>query len=326
MKKKIFIAILSLSLFFVSKSFAQEAAIHYEKARDAFRDAASKTKCPDRARVLNKYADWNQCMVDLLAGRGTGCPAITTPIPPCDGDRVGGGNSSGSTNSSASSANGTDELANSIAGFINAISEIANTKVDDNAKSKNWVLMSGGVNLDGTAGPIAGTNADIGHPAGYFFYFDILSRKGISLMTSFTYLKSNYFHSFTAKDLNGDYLHYVGRTHIQTYIVDLSLAKDFTGENGVFHFVPNVGADLLFGMNNDFTSTNPPGVTYQEDWNDKSLFFGLHVGVQMFYFLGKRVGFQGGGKYVFFPNENKGDVFKTGDFLHFNLGLVFRIG
>lgn len=308
--------------------FAQQRE-YYIKARDAYLKAATNTKCPERARVFKEYADWNQCMADVLAGTKTNCPASpTTPIPPCEGDMMGsnGSSATGAPSGSSSTNQNTDDLANSVKEIADGVSELAKMKLEDNATANDWFMISGGANLQGDAGPIAGTTADIGKLSGGYFSAQALSRKGMSFMSSYTALNSDYFHSFRAKDEDGDLNNYIGTTKIQTSVLDLSLGKDYTGTAGTFHFVPNIGADLIFEIKNNFIAKNFQGVEYEETWNDKGLFFALHGGVQMFYLFGKRIGVQGGGKYIYFPSETKGSVFKTNNFFHLNAGISIRLG
>lgn len=308
--------LLGVAIIFTTTVCGQQSE-YYSRARDAYERAAANS-CPDRARVLREYAAWCQCMVDLLAGKRSSCGAQpTTPVPSCDG------NSTTTAPTLNTNVQSSDDLANSVASLISGISELAKMKLDDNSKSDSWYILSGGVNLDGNAGPLAGTTADIGHLAGYFFDASGLSRKGISILGSFTSLKSRYFHSFRAKGTDGQYRQYIGTTEIEMPVLGFSLGKDLTGPMGSFHFVPNIGADLIFGIQNDFVSKNFQGVEYEEEWT-KDMFFTVHAGIQMFYLFSKRFGLQGGLKYLYFPSES-GTVFKTNGFFHMNTGVAIRI-
>ena len=111
-----------LTTFLLCRVHAQQS-VYYEKARDLYKAAAGKTKCPDRAAVLMEYSNWNQCMVDELAGRTTNCAAsISTPIPPCDADASGSGSSSGQT--AGSSNDQTQGVNNAVAAIGNGILNI----------------------------------------------------------------------------------------------------------------------------------------------------------------------------------------------------------
>ncbi len=70
-----------------------QQSVYYQKAATTARKAAEKTKCPDRIPYLIRIAEWNECMVDLLAGRKSSCGELNLgTVPPCDGDMIGGGN------------------------------------------------------------------------------------------------------------------------------------------------------------------------------------------------------------------------------------------
>jgi len=197
-------------------------------------------------------------------------------------------------------------------------------KLDDNAETNSWFLISAGSTLSGGGtGPIYGTRSEIGSFSGYFISFQGLERKGLSFSGNVNNIKSTYSHSFRAKGTDGNYRYYYGKTAIDMTSVDVSLGKNLTDTKGSFHFVPNIGANLIFNIDNNFTSSNYAGVTYEEDWK-KDLFFSLNDGVQMFWMFSKRFGLQGGGRYVFFPSQY-GTVFKTNDFFHFNIGISIRI-
>lgn len=307
------------------RCFSQQQRVYYEGARDAYLKAAANTKCPERAAVLREYAAWNQCMADVLAGTKSSCSEQpTTPIPPCDGDMTGN-NSNTSASPTYNTTNSTTnyDAANSVEELVNGIGELARMKLDKNEDASDWFLLSVGANLGGDSGPIAGTTPDIGQLSGFNFYAQTLSRKGLSFISSYTSLKANYFHSFRGKTVNGDYYQYVGRTDIDMPILDFSLGKDYVGKPGKFHFVPNIGADFIFGIDNHFTTKS--GIEYQETWNDKTFFFALHAGIQMYYLFSTRFGLQGGGKYLFFPTETKGAQFSTSSFLYLNAGITVRI-
>ena len=319
-------ALVMTALFFSTIANAQMSDT-YRKSAQEFYKAAATTKCPERARVLNQKGDWCQCMVDVLAGKKTSCPQDpNSPIPDCPGDMMGAGGGTGTstTNAPVTSYQNTDELANSLQGVIEGVSELAKMDLEDNAKANDWLLVSGGLNLDGGSGPLAGTSSDMGKTAGYYFSAQALSRKGISILSSFTSLKSKYFHSFRAKATDGQYYSYIGSTNIEMPVLEFSLGKDLTGtSNGSFHFVPNIGVDLIWGIENEFTSRKDPDITYTEEW-EKDMFLAVHGGVQMFYLFSKRLGLQGGGKYLYFPSET-GTVFKTAGFFHFNAGVSVRL-
>lgn len=61
----------------------------YEKAAQAFLEAASKTKCPQRREFFIRGASFNQCMANVLGGVGSGdcgnSPDLSM-IPPCPED------------------------------------------------------------------------------------------------------------------------------------------------------------------------------------------------------------------------------------------------
>lgn len=298
----------------------------YAKAAKLCEEAAQKYDalgCPESAAYCRKIRDWNNCMLQNLANPGScGLQPLLENAPKCGAANTAGNGTPGNS-SSVNNNYSSDELANSIEGLVSGISELSKMKLDKNSEAESWYLLSAGVNLDGNAGPIAGTTADIGNPAGYFFDASALSRKGISILGSFTSLKSKYFHSFRAKGQDGVYRQYIGTTHVEMPVLAFSLGKDMTGVTGAFHFVPNVGADLVFDINNDFVSKNFAGVAYTEEW-DKNLFFAIHAGVQMFYLFSKRFGLQGGIKYLYFPSES-GSVFKTNGFFHLDAGIAVRL-
>jgi hypothetical protein len=95
--KWITLAIFSFITGYTSGQEGQSA--YYQKAAQVYRDAAAKTKCPaTRGKVLIEYAEWNERMVKVLAGTlSSAGPQPTTPIPPCDGDMIGGGSGSASS-------------------------------------------------------------------------------------------------------------------------------------------------------------------------------------------------------------------------------------
>lgn len=69
---------------------------YYKRAAEVARDAARKTKCPERQQWCIRLAEWNEKMVEVLAGRlSSAGPQPTTPMPPCPGDMVGGGSVKG---------------------------------------------------------------------------------------------------------------------------------------------------------------------------------------------------------------------------------------
>lgn len=317
---------ISVFIFFMlitGNLFAQSQRDAYIAAARAYRTYANKTKCPERARVLRIYAEWNECMVRVLAGESSGCgPAPTMPIPPCNEDGEPGktsGEGPAVTPQEPGAVNSSD---NSVSSLISGISELAAIKVDNNKESNSWFLISGGVNLNGDKGPLFGTTADMGKMGGSFLSFQFLERKGLSFSSNCVFLKSDYFHSFRAKGTDGQWHQYIGKTQVSMTSVDLNIGKDFTGESGSFHFVPGVGANLILNIDNTFTSSNKQ-VEYSEEW-DKDLFFALNGSVQMFYLFSKRLGLQGGMRYFYFPTKY-GTAIKTGDFFNFNIGLAIRI-
>lgn len=103
---------LTATLFFVGYAFTQaQQSVYYQKAAKLYREAAAKTKCPSiRGKVLIEYAEWNERMVKVLAGTlSKAGEEPTKPVPPCDGDMIGGG--SGNLNSSTmTSSDSSKEL------------------------------------------------------------------------------------------------------------------------------------------------------------------------------------------------------------------------
>jgi hypothetical protein len=94
-------------LLVTNKIFAQltPQSAYYTKAANDIRIAEGKTACPDRARVLEEYAKWNDRMAASFSNPSISVgPAPTTPIPPCSGDMIGGGNGSGGSGNSTTSS------------------------------------------------------------------------------------------------------------------------------------------------------------------------------------------------------------------------------
>jgi ankyrin repeat protein len=133
--------IIFLSLAVIASGAFSQQSEYYQKAARAYLTAASKTKCPERAKVLKEYADWNQCMVDVLAGRKSACTVQpTTPIPPCDGDMIGGSGSNpnaNSENSIAANGNSNTSLTNS---NTDAVGSAIGLTIDliNQGKRKKW--------------------------------------------------------------------------------------------------------------------------------------------------------------------------------------------
>lgn len=95
-------------VLFASNGFGQQSE-YYKRAAELFRQAEAKTKCPEKAQVLEEYAKWNDRMVHSLADPSFSAGAKpTTPIPSCDGDNIGGGGSHSDGNSSNSQAISTE--------------------------------------------------------------------------------------------------------------------------------------------------------------------------------------------------------------------------
>jgi hypothetical protein len=116
----------TVALFFTTLAFSQQSE-YYQRADSLFRDAARKTKCPERAQVLLEYAAWNHRMVLVLASQSSSAgPKPTTPIPPCDGDMVGGGGSNGNAAGSSASNAGAGQVQTGI-NNITALGNLANT-------------------------------------------------------------------------------------------------------------------------------------------------------------------------------------------------------
>lgn len=312
-------ALLCFFLLISSMIYCQQSE-YYAKARDAYLEAASKS-CPERAKVLREYASWCQCMVDVLAGKRSSCgDKPVTPVPSCDGNT--GQRAPANSGSNTYNQGDNSDMEDALNGVASGISELSKLQVEKNAKSNDWYILSGGINLAGSSGPIAGTSSDIGQLDGYYFAASALSRKGLSVLASFNSLKSNYFHSFRAKGNDGQSRQYIGRTSIEMPDLSFSLGKDLTGPSGNFHFVPHAGINLIFNLENYFTSTNFEEVEYAEEWKN-DMFFAIHGGVQMVYLFTKRFGLQGGFKYLYFPSES-GEVFKTNAFFYMNVGIAFR--
>jgi hypothetical protein len=134
---KHFFCLLLLASLSFCHTYAQQSD-YYGKARDLYRAAAAKTKCPDRAAVLMQYADWNQCMVDQLAGRSVSCAAsISTPIPACDGDAMGSGSSSGG-GTYGSPGGGAQAANNAVAAIGNGILAI----IQNNQAKRNSITSA----------------------------------------------------------------------------------------------------------------------------------------------------------------------------------------
>jgi len=165
---------LVLILIFTSNVFGQEGqSVYYAKARDAYLNAASKTKCQDRAAVLKEYADWNQCMVDVLAGRKSSCGSQpTTPIPPCDGDMIGGVGSNSNTpqknnttiNSNSNLSSGTsnsDAVGNAVGLTIDLINQVRRNKWNKQYLEKaNQFQSSYGITIDALENAVETNNTD----------------------------------------------------------------------------------------------------------------------------------------------------------------------
>lgn len=215
-----------------------------------------------------------------------------------------------------------DQLGNQVVSTINGIKELSQIKGDKNAKD-SWNLFSLGVNLGGYGGPIAGTDIEMGQFAGLYLSATSLDRNGLSFMSSYYSIKSTFGHSFKAYDENGNSHFFIGKTEIEMPTIDFSLGKDLTGPEGSIHVFPNVGADLIFDLKNSFLSKDQQYV-YEEVWKN-SLFFGIHAGIQTYYLLSTRFGLQVGGKYLFFPSNTSGDIFKTAGFFYLNAGITYRI-
>jgi len=215
-----------------------------------------------------------------------------------------------------------NQLGSQVVSTINGIRELSQIKGDKNAKD-SWNLFSLGGNLGGYGGPLAVTDIEIGQFAGLYLSATSLDRKGISFMSSYYSIKSTFGHSFKAFDENGNSHFFVGKTEIEMSAIDFSLGKDLTGPEGSIHVFPNVGADLIFDLKNNFTSLDHQ-YEYEEVWKN-NLFFGIHAGIQTYYLLSTRFGLQVGGKYLFFPATTSGDIFKTAGFFYLNAGITYRI-
>ncbi len=97
-----FVVLLALLIGNFTPSFAQQS-VYYETTAIAYRDAASKTKCPAQAEVYEKAAKWCDCMVEQLAGRTPTCPPKPkVEVPPCD--------ENSNTNSNAPLGSTTEDL------------------------------------------------------------------------------------------------------------------------------------------------------------------------------------------------------------------------
>src|SRR6185312_7061829 len=135
MKKILVLITICISI----KAFAQPGQSEmYAKASDAYLQAASKTKCPDRARVLRKYAAWNQCMVDVLAGKKSSCTSQpTTPIAPCEDDMTG---SSSTTNKSYNNNASTSNTISAAASASDAVGAAIGFTIDliNQGKRNKW--------------------------------------------------------------------------------------------------------------------------------------------------------------------------------------------
>jgi len=135
---KLFILLL---LTLITTGVYSQQSEYYQKAAQAYLTAASKTKCSDRAKVLKEYAEWNQCMVDVLAGRKSSCGTQpTTPIPQCDGDVIGGSGNNPNTNSkngTTTNGNSSTSLTSSNSG---ALSNAIGLTIDliNQGKRKKW--------------------------------------------------------------------------------------------------------------------------------------------------------------------------------------------
>lgn len=121
--KKYALIVLAMLFLYVKKAYCQQQTNSYKNAAEVYREYAAKTKCPERARYLIKMAEWNECMVDVLAGRKSGCGVTPSgTAPSCSADQ-------GQSNNSTSNTSGTspatyigsvsnEDMANSIKGAI----------------------------------------------------------------------------------------------------------------------------------------------------------------------------------------------------------------
>lgn len=92
-----------LILVLISQISSAQQSLYYQKAKESCLQAASKTKCPEKAAYFRKMADWNQCMLDQLAGKNVTCVEISGNVPPCEADQVGASKTSSTTTSNSPS-------------------------------------------------------------------------------------------------------------------------------------------------------------------------------------------------------------------------------
>lgn len=87
-------------------SSGQNIRLAYVKAAQAYRDAASKTKCPERARHFNAMAIYNDCLAKALeTGAKVVCKEPSGTTPACAADAMEGvGSGSGSAAATAGSS------------------------------------------------------------------------------------------------------------------------------------------------------------------------------------------------------------------------------
>lgn len=106
---------------------------YYERAAKLYREAALKTKCPERARYLNAMAAYQDCVVRQLGGSTAPCQPPPGETPPCSGDMVGGGAATGAAGAATAAPSGSA----SVPSFLGAAdpSQAAATAAYENAIS-----------------------------------------------------------------------------------------------------------------------------------------------------------------------------------------------
>ena len=87
----------------VLASTGQNIRLAYVKAAQAYRDAAAKTKCPERVRYFNVMASYNDCLAKSLeTGSALSCKEPAGPVPACPADAMEGGKAVGGTGAATS--------------------------------------------------------------------------------------------------------------------------------------------------------------------------------------------------------------------------------
>ena len=101
--KLLAVGLIVLSVLWPRNGEAQQRE-YYERAAKLYREAAQKTKCPERARYLNAMAAYQDCVAAQLGGRTAPCQPPAGDTPPCSGDMVGGGGATGGATTNAATA------------------------------------------------------------------------------------------------------------------------------------------------------------------------------------------------------------------------------